>query len=425
MVHHPHRDFGDPGRKLLIFNAVKLVDRDAGQQGCVDLLVAILGLERFQFQGADFAIGDDQKIAAPAGGIEKGQPRQLVLKFAQRPVPACLARDDGGQFRFQIIQKQRPDDLHDIGFGGVMRALRPPFLRVHHRLEQRPENGGRYARPVVPRRVQQMIAHRLGEMRGADTLGEQAAIHIGKGVEFRLQCRLAGIFRRVQHVEQVIENTANITAVGPRVVFDKLEENILGLENAGVVGKQAEEQPDQQLFQIMPDIARFLQRVVQLAHQFRRLDGDACLGFKADLAAQHEIESGDMLVQIGEAELQLCAGFKVQKHPGLEIAGQHPAGLLRRVDALHIIERLALRPAKVQAGAFLFDQQRAGPEQVDKAMAIVQQLDALFIDRDLLALDAENLEKFIVECLGLAALIVRVFPFIAERLGPPLDLIPA
>ena len=58
-------------------------------------------------------------------------------------------------------------------------------------------------------------------------------------------------------------------------------------------------------------------------------------------------------------------------------------------------------------------------------MPVVQQFDPLFIDRHLLALDAENLEKFIVECLGLAALIMGALPFIAERLGPTLDLIPA
>ena len=52
-------------------------------------------------------------------------------------------------------------------------------------------------------------------------------------------------------------------------------------------------------------------------------------------------------------------------------------------------------------------------------MAAVQQLYPLLIDRNLLALDAKYLEKFIVKGLRLAALIVRVFPFVAERLGSP------
>ena len=95
------------------------------------------------------------------------------------------------------------------------------------------------------------------------------------------------------------------------------------------------------------------------------------------------------------------------------------------MDALHIIERLPLRPAKVQIGALLFDQQCAGPEQINEAVPVVQQLYPLLIDRNLLALDAENLEKFIVECLGLAAFVMRVFPFLAKRLGASFDLIPA
>ena len=42
MVHHPHGHFGDTGSKFLVFDAIELIDGDAGQQGGVNLLVAIL-----------------------------------------------------------------------------------------------------------------------------------------------------------------------------------------------------------------------------------------------------------------------------------------------------------------------------------------------------------------------------------------------
>ena len=167
----------------------------------------------------------------------------------------------------------------------------------------------------MPRRVQQMVAHRLGEMRGADALCEQAAIHIGEGVQFGLQGRLTGVFGRIENIEQIVQHPAYVAAIGLGVIFDKLEENVFRLEYAGIIGKQAEQQTDQQLLQIMPDITGFLQCIVQLAHQFRRLDGDARLRFKADLAAQHEIEFGNVLVQIGQPEFQFPPRFKVQQHP--------------------------------------------------------------------------------------------------------------
>jgi len=58
-------------------------------------------------------------------------------------------------------------------------------------------------------------------------------------------------------------------------------------------------------------------------------------------------------------------------------------------------------------------------------MLVGQQLHPLLIDRHLLALDAENLKKLIIKSLRLALLVGRVFPFLAKRLGPPLNLVPA
>ena len=95
------------------------------------------------------------------------------------------------------------------------------------------------------------------------------------------------------------------------------------------------------------------------------------------------------------------------------------------MDAFHIIERLPLRPAKVQPGALLFDQQRARPKQIDEAVAAIQQFDALLVDGNLLALDAENLEKFIVEGLRLALFVMGMFLFDAESVGAPFDFVPA
>ena len=384
MVHHPHRHFGNANGEFLIFDAIELAHVDPRQQGRVNLLVAILGAQRFQFQPPDFAVGDHQKVAAAAGRIKKGQPGQLFLKAGQILFPARAAAHDLGQFRLQIVQKQRADDFQDIGFGGVMGALGPAFLGIHDRLEQRTENGGRNLGPIVPRRIQQQGQHLAIELGQPQPVTKQPAVDIGEGVQF---CRSACqplLFRCVQHVEQFAQNGARIAAIGLHVVFNQLKENVLGLENPGIVGKQAEQQPHQQLFQIVPGIARCFQRIVQLAHQFRRLDGNAGLGFKADLAALDKGEGFDMAVQVGQLEFKLALFFQIDQPPVLEIAGQHIARALGRVDAVDIVQRLLLCRDQAFAKGLHLDDDLPRPEEIDIAALLARDIGhAPFIAPDL------------------------------------------
>ncbi len=81
MDHHPHGHLGDARRKFLEFDAVELIDRDARQQRRVDLLFAVLRAQ--SLQPPDFAIGDDEEIAATARRIEKRQPGELGLEPRQ------------------------------------------------------------------------------------------------------------------------------------------------------------------------------------------------------------------------------------------------------------------------------------------------------------------------------------------------------
>src|SRR3546814_4902078 len=90
--------------------------------------------------------------------------------------------------------------------------------------------------------------------------------------------------------------------------------------------------------------------------------------------------------------------------PVLEIAGEHPARLFGRVDAVDIGQRLSLCLAEVEAARFLFDEQRARPEQVHETMFVAEQFDPLFIDGDRAALDAENVEEVVVKALRFALL---------------------
>jgi len=81
VIHHPHRDFCDARGKFLDLDAVELIDIDLGVEINVgDALLRMQFLQHRRFKLAQFAIGDDKKIAAAAGGIEEGQAAELFMR---------------------------------------------------------------------------------------------------------------------------------------------------------------------------------------------------------------------------------------------------------------------------------------------------------------------------------------------------------
>ena len=86
VIHQPHCDLRDLCRKLFDFDAEELIHVH------VDFLVDVektrsrpfmYGAQHFQFQLAQFAVGDHQKVAAAAGGIEEGQCAQFFVELEQ------------------------------------------------------------------------------------------------------------------------------------------------------------------------------------------------------------------------------------------------------------------------------------------------------------------------------------------------------
>ncbi len=107
---------------------------------------------------------------------------------------------------------------------------------------------------------------------------------------------------------------------------------------------------------------------MELAHQFRGFDIDGVLVFEnAGRAAENEAEGMDVLVKIGELELNLFAGVKIVEFKGLEIANKNVAGEFGVFDAGEIFERLLLGFCQVASGAFLLDEKGSLPEQIDEA----------------------------------------------------------
>ena len=72
---------------------------------------------------------------------------------------------------------------------------------------------------------------------------------------------------RIEHFEQVTQPAAKVRPVGRCPPLDQVVELIAIVEDAGVIGEQDEQQPDEQQFEVMPAVARLGQRFMQLAHQ--------------------------------------------------------------------------------------------------------------------------------------------------------------
>ncbi len=88
-------------------------------------------------------------------------------------------------------------------------------------------------------------------------------------------------------------------------------------------------------------------------------------------------------------------------------------------------ERLGFGGGEVAASTFMLDEEDALPEEVDKALLVAEFFDGLLEAGDTFARRAKDFKKLVVKGLGLAALVMRVFPFRGEDGGSGADFVPA
>ncbi|TRW14020.1 hypothetical protein FMM06_09780 [Glacieibacterium frigidum] len=380
-----------------------LIPVEAGQHA----LIEIQRTQRLQLDGAQLAIGDDEEIAAAACRIEEVEAAQLADELLQSALSPRGADEQPAQLGTQIVEEQRPDDLQDVGLAGIVCACLAALAGVHHRLEQRPEDRWADLAPVEAAGVEQHLAHVAVEVGGAQRAREQRAVDVRELAQLVAQQLAAPLGRRVEDVEDLVKPFAQVAAVGRGVGEDILQEDVAGFEDAGVVGEHAEQQADEQAFEVVTVIARRGQRIVEAAHQFGRGDVDRGLAAEILPPPQHEGEGLDMLGQVGEPEDERRpALFEVEEVPRLEIAGQQIARVIARLlQPGDVVERLAARFAEIEARTFLLDEQHAGPEQVDEAVFLGVQADAVLVGGEAQPVDAEDAEELVVEGLGVAVFV--------------------
>jgi hypothetical protein len=141
VIHQPKRGLRDLGREFLnlypekLVNVAQDVELRHVERSCPRL--AVERSQNVQFQQAQFAVSNDEEVAAPASRIEEFQFGEPLMELGK----LLLLAFELLEFSAQIIKKQRPDHLEDVLLGGVVRSEVPSQFRFHHGLKQRAENG--------------------------------------------------------------------------------------------------------------------------------------------------------------------------------------------------------------------------------------------------------------------------------------------
>ena len=172
---------------------------------------------------------------------------------------------------------------------------------------------------------------------------------------------------------------------------------------------------------------------MQAAHALGGLDVDGVLRLDLlRLVACNEAEQANVLVQVFEGEFDGFAIFAalvvsaqaVYPKAG-EVADDDDLRQVALGQAGKIVERLLKCAVEVFAARFVFYQQHAGPEQIDKALRGAELFDVELERGHALVGDAEDFKKVDPEGLGLRVFVGGVCPGAAEGERARFDLVPA
>ena len=100
---------------------------------------------------------------------------------------------------------------------------------------------------------------------------EQSAVDVGKPRQILVERLLALLFRGVQHLEQFGQPCSGVRSVLGGAVLKQVQEDVPRLEDARVVGEQAEHDPNQEPLQVVASVARLGQGRRAACPRARRL----------------------------------------------------------------------------------------------------------------------------------------------------------
>ena len=105
---------------------------------------------------------------------------------------------------------------------------------------------------------------------------------------------------------------AEVGAVFGGAVFE-VEAEGFALEDAGVLGEEAEEDADEEAFEVVAGVAAGFEGVVEVAHDFDGFEVDGVLFLELVLlVAGDEGEGVDVLVEVGQRKSRSCSAMRAK-----------------------------------------------------------------------------------------------------------------
>ena len=108
MVHHPEGDLGNSCRELAQLDAIELVHIELAHLRHVERKLAVFaeGFQQVDFEEAQLAVGDDQKVSATARRVKETERCELSVEgFDRLAAPAVATLRQTLELIAQIVEE--------------------------------------------------------------------------------------------------------------------------------------------------------------------------------------------------------------------------------------------------------------------------------------------------------------------------------
>lgn len=358
-----HRDLGEFDGEGVDIEAVKILRGEVGQAHLAALGLGGVGLKFFVdagFEAFQLAVGEVEKIAAAAGGIEDVEMLDTVEEIAEA---------FGGLRAFDLLAPRLhdggADDLHDIGGVREVRARGVAFVLVEGLLEDGAEDFRLHLRPIAGGTLTEEDDLGAAELDGSG-FGEEAAVEIRDAFE----PAAAGATGVVHGLEEAVEQ---IERGGVHALVEETRDEIF-FEEPDVFGKEGDEHLEREaLREGAGDAAldEFVEAAGELGGGFAG-DGDVIVGEDGrGLAGEEKRERAVSGGQIGErdaADGRIHLRFEIVDVKLVEVAEDDVARAAGD-EARPVVEGLAVVAREFFPAFLHFDQDDGLPDVVGEAGA--------------------------------------------------------
>jgi len=142
VFHEPHGHTGNLYGEFFQLNAVKLANADLDERANVQrkksgiaFCFRLESQQHLQLQFPQLPIGNNKKITAATGRIEKSQRSNFGMEIFKSFLFALFQAENLLKFLMKFIKEERTHHLQDVLFAGVVRPKGTPLVRVHDGLE--------------------------------------------------------------------------------------------------------------------------------------------------------------------------------------------------------------------------------------------------------------------------------------------------